>query len=80
MFLSVLYFDLYSSSLSFFLSFFYLTPVAGVELDQSMAQTEFNNIMQFYCADNETLDCYMLDDNGFIVSSNQPRVTVTINR
>ncbi|XP_034239825.1 voltage-dependent calcium channel subunit alpha-2/delta-2-like isoform X2 [Thrips palmi] len=48
--------------------------VAGVELDQSMAQTEFNRILQFYCADNETLHCYMLDDNGFIVSSNLPRI------
>lgn len=56
--------------------FFNFLPVAGVELEPTMAQTEFNNIMHFYCADNETLHCYMLDDNGFIVSSNQPTIQV----
>lgn len=50
--------------------------VTGVELDQSLFQSEFYNILQSHCSDNETLHCYMIDDGGFIVASNQPSIKI----
>ncbi|KAK3927676.1 Voltage-dependent calcium channel subunit alpha-2/delta-2 [Frankliniella fusca] len=50
--------------------------VVGVELDQKLIQVDFNNALETFCGDNEKLqlNCYLIDDGGFIVASNQPHI------